>query len=470
MRCGSVLVSSHTRTTTAYKHAGVDNMAGAIDFRRIAPRTGSQEQAFEEFCCQIARHCATVPTGSEFVRYRGAGGDGGVECVWRLPNGDEWGWQAKYIFDLRRAKASLDDSAAVATKIHPRLRKYTICLPFDLTGPTGRKGRSQQERFEGHRSRWIARAGSEGVDLQIPLLTPSSLLDELHGFDVDGGRLYYWFDETVLNDHWFAHHLEDARKVAGPRYSETLRLDTPLAKSFNALGRTDQWFLDIKEWLRKLGTHTRDWERRVSRTKATQLEEAFPDHLRTEAECLLGQMREVQRMVRATAEAVDLDLCGLPSVTKLEEALALARKCTASLADDLREKHGAAAPESEGFRQYQSEYMLRFPAADYDTARELEAFLEGFRDWLASAQGVLPFRHDLLVLGDAGVGKTHAVYDAAVTRKDAGLRSIVLFGEQFSDDEPWHRIALILGLRGDLSREALLMPWTLRGRPPASRS
>ncbi len=72
-----------------------------VDFSKIAPRNGSQPNAFEEFCCQIAYHGRQlVPEEGQYIRFRGAGGDGGVECLWQLPNGDEWGWQVKYIFDL----------------------------------------------------------------------------------------------------------------------------------------------------------------------------------------------------------------------------------------------------------------------------------------------------------------------------------------------------------------------------------
>jgi hypothetical protein len=101
------------------------------------PRNGSQPDAFDEFCCQIALRCPEAPEGSEYVRYPGAGGDGRVECILWLPNGEEWGWQAKYMFDLQRAKAAFDESAATAVSIHTKLTRYTICLPFDLTGPMG---------------------------------------------------------------------------------------------------------------------------------------------------------------------------------------------------------------------------------------------------------------------------------------------------------------------------------------------
>ena len=141
--------------------------------------------------------------GSEFIRYRGAGGDGGVECVWRLPNGEEWGLQAKYIFEIEKALTDAGKSLATALEVHPRLTKYTVCLPFDLTGPTGRKGKSQRQSFEDARKGWVAHAHAKGVMLDVILETPSTLLDSLHIFDPQGGKLRYWFDATILGDDWF---------------------------------------------------------------------------------------------------------------------------------------------------------------------------------------------------------------------------------------------------------------------------
>ena len=94
----------------------VTNNLSNVDFRQIRALYGGQDSAFEEFCCQIARHQKGQPNGSRFFRYRGSGGDGGVECVWRLPSGEEWGWQAKYLFSL--IKSQLDKSVKTALSIH----------------------------------------------------------------------------------------------------------------------------------------------------------------------------------------------------------------------------------------------------------------------------------------------------------------------------------------------------------------
>lgn len=64
-------------------------------FKQIIPRLGSKSEAFEEFCCQLARR----HTNGHLHRLHGAGGDGGVECYVDTAEG-RWGWQAKYVFNV----------------------------------------------------------------------------------------------------------------------------------------------------------------------------------------------------------------------------------------------------------------------------------------------------------------------------------------------------------------------------------
>lgn len=65
------------------------------DFGRIRSIEGSQQKAFEELCCQLAKDCAEPrEPQAEFIAKGDP--DAGVECLWRLSNGDVIGWQAKY--------------------------------------------------------------------------------------------------------------------------------------------------------------------------------------------------------------------------------------------------------------------------------------------------------------------------------------------------------------------------------------
>src|SRR5215468_1556996 len=112
-----------------------------INFKSIAARCGSQPNAFEELCCQLARRtCA----GSMFDRFHGAGGDGGVECIVHLADGTLTGWQAKFVFDVEDLIAQANDSLETALSVHKNLTKYIVCFPFDPTGKTARKTKKGQ--------------------------------------------------------------------------------------------------------------------------------------------------------------------------------------------------------------------------------------------------------------------------------------------------------------------------------------
>ncbi len=278
-----------------------------IDFGRIIPRNGSQANAFEEFSCQIAKRHSGIPQGSEFIRLRGAGGDGGVECFWRLSNGEEWGLQAKYMFDLAKAKAALDESVATAIKLHPRLTRYTICLPFDLTGPTGRKAKngqqkkSQLDRFEEYRMGWESAAQAVGLSMKVFLATPAILLDELLSFDPDGGRLRYWFDETFLTDIWFKHHLAEAKASAYPRYTPELRIQTPIAEAFEAFGLTEEWFVSLKGRIAQFKHILDNWKQAVASRTDDAWSAVFPEELRSNGERASAFLFEISEQYKHLA-------------------------------------------------------------------------------------------------------------------------------------------------------------------------
>ncbi len=120
-------------------------------------------------------------------------------------------------------------------------------------------------------------------------------------------------------------------------------------------------------------------------------------------------------------------------------------------------KHGEGAVESASFRQFQAEYQVSFPAANLDAADEVIKFLESFSEWLVSPVAKLPGSSELLVLGRAGVGKTHAICDIAEMRAHRELRTVVLFGERFSGvSEPWEQIRQQLGFDATFNRDAML--------------
>ena len=190
---------------------------GEINFAQIAPRCGGQREAFEEICCQLARF--SVPTDARFIRLRGDGGDGGVECYADMSDGSRVGWQAKFVFNVDTFLVQVTASLKTALAIHARLTKYIVCFPFDLTGPTSRKCKSGIEKFDAWRAKWVRDARKKGRQLVIEEWPESKLRTELLRIDPHGGIRAFFFNSMVLSGTWFENHLSIATAAAGPRYT-----------------------------------------------------------------------------------------------------------------------------------------------------------------------------------------------------------------------------------------------------------
>lgn len=115
----------------------------AIKFGDIRPHHGSQQHGFEELCCQLAS-LDNRPAADTYHR-KGVGADAGVECFVTHASGGETGWQAKYFFSLDAAQLSqLDKSIEQALTKHPNLKRYVVCIPFNLRDARIGKARTAQ--------------------------------------------------------------------------------------------------------------------------------------------------------------------------------------------------------------------------------------------------------------------------------------------------------------------------------------
>lgn len=421
-----------------------------INFRSIRSVGAGQHEGFEEFCCELARHAVRAPQGSTFLRFRGAGGDGGVECIWKLPNGEEWGFQAKYLFGLD--KRQLDNSVATALTIHPNLSRYIICIPFDLSGPTSRPGKSQYEKYENYKAQWEILAEGRGMSVEFVLWSRSELGTRLLTIDGDLGRTRYWFDQMFFTDQWFTDRIRETTKAAEPRYTPDLTVDVPIHQAFEALGRTPIWEQSVRDLTTRVRRLAQEWLRSID--SSNQLVPELPASAREQAESLVDSLEEVGQLLEALMAEGDEEKLQRLCKT-IESARTLASGCLSISIEALEAEHGKGSADSEGFRQYMAEYMVSFPAAHVDLSRETLELLLDLESWLEES-GQLSIAPAALVVGPAGIGKTHSICDIALDRLERGLKSVVLLGQQFSEGEPWEQIRQLLGLSGPLSRDEFL--------------
>lgn len=426
-----------------------------IDFSTIRDLSGKQDLGFEEFCCQLALN-QDAPGGSIPIRLEGAGGDGGVEFFWQLTNGDKWGWQAKYIWELSGKKPQLESSFKTAISNHPELKRYIFCLPFNLTGRTGRKGVSQQELFEGWKTEWEECARKQGVSVAIELWTESTLRDLLVALDNTGGRTAYWFNATLLTNDWFNLRLKEALEVAKPRYSPQLNVDVPIRRSLEAFGRTDEWLADIKNRITRIETEQEHWRHCYS-TSDFNGDKDFPDNALDDAKALNTGLEGIKSLMAQSLDSTT-QLNAMELVKLIDQAHRTAQSCEGMAKAALIEKHGEHVVDNVPWRQFMAEYQVSFPARHLDTARDVMKLLVELRDWCLGRDkiAVLPYSQVMLLTGPALIGKTHTICDVAESRHARGMLSVVLFGQHFADGDPWSQIIRQLGLPASMSSGAFL--------------
>lgn len=210
------------------------------DFTRIIAGAAGRRETFEELVCQIARR--VPPDGSaEFRRIHGAGGDGGVEAVWLLKNGEEVGYQAKYhVTSASINWAAIDNSVEAALSTHPSMTIMIIAIACSLTGPTKRRTRAGASTANGwsewdkHKVRWTANAEALGRSVEfVPWTAPD--LEELLTRPATIGLSDYWFGAIELTPERLAAEFQRTVDALEERYQPEDHVDVSTRSVFDGL-------------------------------------------------------------------------------------------------------------------------------------------------------------------------------------------------------------------------------------------
>lgn len=388
-----------------------------LDWRRVRSWNGSQDRAFEELCCQLARtETQGLPPDSRFVR-RGTP-DGGVECYWTLPDGEEWGWQAKFFTESPRSTqwGEMDESVKTALVRNPALKRYIICLPTLLPEDRRSTRKSARQRWNVHVEKWSSWAAKDGRSIEFVLWDESALLEML-GKPEHTGRLAFWFGGPAFTMAWFANQgVRPAIRQARTRFTPPLHVDVPLQRTLGALAKDEQFH----RRLNAEGERVR-----------MAMEETLGFILREQDEPERAELRQrAEETVRVISQwpssfSVAFDLAEAKStLMRLDKAATQAERATW----DER-----ATPLED--RDFVSAKIWELTRA----VRELDQFLDS-QELKAALSG------RLIVVGEAGSGKTHLLCKTAETELALQHPAILLLGEQFSSaTEPWLQIQQLLG-------------------------
>lgn len=403
-----------------------------IDWNSLRPLDGSQPEAFEELCCQLAAY-EDSPVDSTFVRVGAP--DAGVECYWKLPGGDEWGWQAKFFRSPPGSSQwqQIDKSVKRALKKHPRLTRYIICLPIDRQDPRIEEQDWFKNKWDERVEKWESWAEEEGMSVAFEYWGRSEILERLSR-EEHRGRYYFWFSRELFSRAWFKDRFEEARANVGARYKPEINVELAVADLFDGLGRTPAFFERLHDQIKKI----RSIYGRIN-------SRSVPDDVK-ETHIELGALiREFSRFVERSKNVVGpLDWDSLNE--RIIKTADLTDECIRQL-EEVAEEEKEQRSDSDEETDLKSRPLQSEPYSyERSRLRQLRRELRKLGDVLTGEEVSLSNTAALLLTGEAGHGKTHLFCDVAKRRVEAGRPTVLLLGEQFGNDEPWGQITNLLGL------------------------
>lgn len=403
-----------------------------IEWDKLRTLNGTRPNAFEELCCQLAAY-EHAPASSVFIR-KGAP-DAGVECFWRLPSGDEWGWQAKFFLSPPDGNqwSQIDASVKRALERHPRLTLYTVCLPIDRQDPRIDEQQWFLDKWEERINTWTGWAKEKGMSVQFAYWGEYEIFERLSK-EEHRGRYFFWFNKELFSQQWFNDRLEEAVSNVGPRYTPELNVELPVARLFDGLGRTPEFYARVRSLYGEL-------KKTYSKAIPKKSIEPIKDKL-------LSLQDKIQSLllILQDADTPDVDFIDWNLITSFcSEGTRIAWDCSAILETVAREQKEKARSLKE---QQETEPAERPEALQYDSyhLRGLAGKLVELREFAESSEALLSNLPSLLLVGSAGTGKTHLLCDVAKRRTSDKLPTVLLLGKHFTQQEPWSQIIRHLGL------------------------
>lgn len=383
-----------------------------INWHQIKTFHGSQNNAFEELVCQLAR--AELMEGRKsFTRV--AAPDGGVEAYCTLENGDEIGWQAKYFHSMADSQwRQIEKSFLTALSTHPKLTRYHICIPLDRQDPRLTDQKWFMDKWNESVVKWKTIAEDKGIhELDIDFWGSSELIDRLCQ-EQHVGRRYYWFSQEEFSDVWMKKRVEDSIGDLGNRYLPKQNIDLKISDNFEALKKSDAYRDKVKSIFHDylLGINL------ISKVLDT-------DHLNLNA--VEDRVREIKFSLNHVIESLLGKEVVALDMTELDRIVKAIHECVDLVMDHIN----AIGSEVDDKEKKELIYKLnQSSSANGD-----------FEDFLESGYLNLAVNPQLIIYGDAGIGKSHMLADFIDKELKNGKPNIFVLGTHLNSDEPpWYQI------------------------------
>ena len=401
-------------------------MIDKINWSKLEPYQNHKYRSFEELCYQIAK--GLHEEKGRFTSVDDSGGGDGVEFYLTLPNGDQWGWQAKFYDSNKRLnssqKRSITNSLKKACEVHPHLKKWFLCTPTNFTP-------KEQIWFDNT----LRQSTSEDIELK-------------HWGDSDfnnwlseprfRGKLHYFFGKLELDIDWFKRQFDKQMTGVGEKFDSSLHTETNVDAEIHALLGDKAFVHQITGWIEKLERDLPD------------LKEAIDD-FNSSIPYIEWDEKEKSEVIKA-AESLQDALMNI--IARFEQAKKILDKqdLIAAQAIDWRAAYGQlrkvfdncekVAMESgiskikcTTEKKYEEQVLRKASSVVHGPRHLVARLLDKFFPSVIWKQGLIN-KSDLHILGDAGIGKTHIACNICDDRLTNGLPALFICGSLFTSDRP----------------------------------
>ena len=399
-----------------------------IDWLNLKPYQNNKYRSFEELCYQIAK--GLYGEKGRFTSVDDSGGGDGVEFYLTLPNGDQWGWQAKFYHPQPRLsesgrKRSITNSLKKACKIHPRLKKWVLCTPTNFTI-------KEQDWFKN----------------TLPQSMPENMNVEFeHWGDRDfnnwlseprfSGKRHYFFGELELNLDWFKIQFKEQIASVGDKFDPSLHTETDADAEIHALLGDKAFVHQITKWIEELDGRLPDLKESIDdlkrpipyiewdeeeKSKVIKAAESLQDAL-VNMKVQLKQARDLL-VEKAFSEVQSIDWKS--ALDQLYKTFDAYRK--------VGWESGTSKMECTVEKEYEEQALRHARRVVHDPDSLVANLLDKFFPSVIWRHCLIN-ESDLHILGDAGIGKTHIACNICDDRLKNGLPALFVRGSQFRTDQ-----------------------------------
>lgn len=397
-----------------------------MDWSKLRLWHDSKDKAFEGLCCQLA-FAEEVPDGSQF--FRKGTPDSGIECYWTLPDGSEWAWQAKYVFHLEASQLkNLRESFANALNGHPRLTKYFVCLPFNLSGGREARKESAEEKWKNWVRQQQAVAEKLGREIEF-VLWDEARLEYLISDERHRGRHWFWFNEECFSDRWFRQKADLSTVIAGERFDAGFTVPVTTQHVLDALARNEKFETRWRDALAQFLRELRSFRDRRGHPSA---------------------IVEFNNVIESGEQVAGI-LQPFVKPTTANEQWRIGDGFDLKAAVELARKHETAQKRYLGklYEVGRTADRRDIDKVSSDCRWSLHRLLDAAEPLLTLIQSdeARIAVHPVMVLrGEWGQGKTHLLCEFTKQQVANGKPCVLFFGEQFKHSDPWQQMVELLHL------------------------